>query len=38
MTLATLSPELRQAIVRAYRAWARRAQQLELFDLDGTPA
>lgn len=30
--LASLSPELRASILRAYRAWKRTAQQLTLFD------
>ncbi len=30
--LASLSPDLRAAIIRAYRAWKRTAQQLSLFD------
>jgi hypothetical protein len=33
VTLADLSPELRAAVIAAYRAWQRRQQQLSLFDI-----
>ena len=36
VALASLSPDLRAAIIRAYRAWKRTAQQLSLFDEDYT--
>lgn len=35
--LADLSPELRVAVLAAYRAWLCGAEQLVLFDLDGVP-